>query len=171
MLNAARASAIGNVVIVDDCRVVDDGGVDIDIGDDGLIHVDDRGVIGKGVSTPFAACKADAHVAEAIIHAAVVADVGAPVTIVKSIVAAFPAPVGGRPQRPLIGSGHPGSGNPEVAVITPGPIAGSPHQVGFRADRLFIDRQHRRRNPDTDTDGDLRERRYRNHRHEQSKQK
>jgi hypothetical protein len=171
MLNAAGASAIGNVVIVDDCGLVDDGGVDVGVADDGLVHVHDRGVIGKFVSAPFAAGKADAHVAEAIIHAAVVADVGTPVALVKSVLAALPAPVSGRPQRTLIGRGHPGSGNPEVSVVAPAPIAGSPHQVGLRAGWLFIDRQDRRRDPDTDADGDLRERRDRNHRYEQSKQK
>jgi hypothetical protein len=171
MLNATGASTIGNVVIVDDRVGVDDGSVDVDVGDDGLIHAHDRGVIGKLVSAPLAAGKADAHIAEAVIHAAVVADVGTPVALVKSVVAALPAPVGGRPQRTLIGSGHPGTGNPEVAIVAPGPIAGGPQQVGLRAEWLFIDRQDRRRNTDTDPDGDLREQRGRNHRHKQSKQK
>lgn len=171
MVNAAGASAIGNVVIVDDGGVVDDRRIDIDVADDGLIHMDDCGVIGKIVTMPFAAREADAHVAKAVIHAAVVTDMGTPVALVKSVMTAFPAPVGGCPQRTLIGGRHPGSGNPEVAVIAPGPIAGSPQQVGLRAGRLFIDRQHRRRDPDTDTDGDLCARRYRDHQHEESKQK
>jgi hypothetical protein len=157
MVNAAGTSAVGDAAIVDDCRVVDDRRVDVGVAYDGLIHVHDRGVISKIVAVPLAAGKADAHVAKAIIHAAVVTDVGPPVALVKSVVAAFPAPVGGCPQRTLIGSGHPGAGNPKVAVIAPGPIAGSPHQVGLRAGRLLIDRQLRRSDPDTD--GDLCKRR------------
>jgi hypothetical protein len=170
MVNAAGPSAIGNVAIVDDCGVVDDCRVDVGVADDGLIHVHDRGVIGKVVSAPLAAGKTDAHVTKAIIHAAVVADVRAPIALVESVVAAFPAPVGGRPQRTLIGGGNPGAGNPEVAVIAPGPKARNPHQVGLRAGRLFIDRQHRRCDPDADADRDLCERRNRNCRHQQGKQ-
>jgi hypothetical protein len=135
--------------------------------DDVFIHMHDCGVIGKGVAAPLAASKADASIAEAIVDAAVVADVAAPIAAMEGVVTIRPVPVVGRPQRAFIGSRNPGAGHPVVVsiVIGVGPIAGRPHQVGLRADRLHID-GHLRRSK-ADTDDDLRVRRGWNQREKQ----
>jgi hypothetical protein len=61
-------------------------------------HVHDRGVIGEDSAAPLAAGKADAPIAEAVVHAAVVAHVRTPVAAMEDIHAVFPAPVVRRPQ-------------------------------------------------------------------------
>jgi hypothetical protein len=139
VLNATRTAAIGNAVRVDDCvslhnRPINVGGVD-----DVLIYAHDRGVIGKLATAPLATGKADALVAEAVVHATVVAHVAAPVAPVESVAATVPIPVVGRPERALIGSLYPGAGDPVVIPVTPSPVAGHPHKVGLGADRLLID--------------------------------
>ena len=170
VLDAARTAVIGHMVGVDDGvslhnRPVDVGGVN-----DSLIHMHHRGVVGKGVAAPFTAGKADAPIAEAVVHAAVVAHVAAPVALMEHIAATGPAPPVGGPESALIGSRHPCAGNPVVIpiVIGIGPVAGNPHQVGFRADGLHINRQFRRRKPHTDDD--LCVRRHRNGREKQRQQ-
>jgi hypothetical protein len=105
-----------------------------------FIEPHDCSVVFKIVAMPPATHKADAHVAEAIIHAAIVANVVTPIAIVEDIETVVPAPVAWRPQRAFIGSWHPCSGNPIVAIAPVGPVAGCPHQTGFGARRLFIDR-------------------------------
>jgi hypothetical protein len=114
-------------------------------------HMHDRGVIGKDSAAPFAAGKADAPVAEAVVHAAVVAHVRTPVAGMEHIHSVLPAPIVGRPQQAGRGRGNPGAGNPIVAaVLVVGPISGSPHQARFRARGLLVDGQRRRRNPHPD---------------------
>jgi hypothetical protein len=114
-------------------------------------HVHDRGVISEDAAAPLAAGKADAPVAEAVVHAAVVAHVRTPVAGMEDVHSVFPAPVVGRPQQAGRGRGNPGAGNPIVAaVLVVGPITGRPHQARFRARRLIVDGQRRRRNPHPD---------------------
>jgi hypothetical protein len=117
MLHPARSAIVGHVTGVGhnatlDYRAVNIGGVD-----DGLIHMHDRGVIGKRSTAPLAAGKSDATVAEAVVHTAVVADMGAPIAVIKAVMAIGPAPVGRRPQCTLVGSRNPGSGHPIVVSI------------------------------------------------------
>ncbi len=107
VLNAVRTAVESHVIgIGDDAslhhRPVDVGGVD-----DGFIHMHNRGVVGKGAAPPLATGKADAAVAEAVVHAAIEANVVAPVAVMKPILAVVPTPVWGRPQRALIGSRNP----------------------------------------------------------------
>ena len=97
VLHPAGTAAIGDAVVVDDGvslhnRPVNVGGVN-----DGHIDARDRGVIGKLVAAPLAAGEADAPVAVAVVHAAIVAHVAAPVAAMEPVVAAVPAPVGRRP--------------------------------------------------------------------------
>jgi hypothetical protein len=117
VLNATRPAVVGHMIGVGNDAPLHNSPVNVGRVDDGLIHVHDCGVIGKGVAAPLAAGKADASVAAAVVHAAVVADVAAPITVMKPVVAAGPAPVVGGPQRALIGSRNPGAGHPEVVSI------------------------------------------------------
>ncbi len=153
MLNPARAAAIGNVAPVDDrvslhTRRVVVGGVN-----HALIHTHDRGVVGKLIAAPFSARKTDAPVPKAIVHAAIVAYVAAPVATMEPVSAAVPVPVVGRPQGALIGSRNPSARNPVVVPFAIGPVAGNPHQVDLQTDRLFINRQLGR--SETHADDDL----------------
>jgi hypothetical protein len=83
----------------------------------GLVHMHDSGVIGEGAAAPLAAGKSDAAVSEAVIHAAVVADVRPPIAFMEDIAATLPAPIVGGPQKAGLRRRHPGTGNPEVVPI------------------------------------------------------
>jgi hypothetical protein len=107
-------------------------------------------VVGEVSAAPFAADKADAAIAEAVVHATVVADVGSPVASMKDVQAVVPSPIRRSPQVAGLGCGHPGAWNPIVAVVAIGPVAGRPHQAGLWAGGLLIDRQRRRRKPNAD---------------------
>src|SRR5208337_3353357 len=101
--DAVGPAGVGHVALVDYGGFVDNGGVDIGVADDRVVHVHNRGVVGKSVVPPLTAGKADAHVAATVVHTAVVADVHSPVAFVVTVAAAVPVPVGGRPQGALIG--------------------------------------------------------------------
>ena len=85
VLDASLATAKSYTRVIYHRIVVDDGFIDIRVVDDRGVHPDHCGVVSKIMASPLAAGKADAHVAEAVIHAAVVADVIAPVAIVEYI--------------------------------------------------------------------------------------
>jgi hypothetical protein len=171
MLNAAGAAAVGHMTVVDDGVIVNDGFVHIGGANDGGVHIRDGGVIGKSATSPFATGETDAHVAEAVVDAAVVADGRSPVAFMEEELPAGPAPVGRSPEESWFGRRNPGAGDPEVAIGTVGPIAGSPDQVGLRARGLHIDRQHGGSKTNSDADRELRVARHGNGRHEERKQK
>jgi hypothetical protein len=152
VLNAAGTAVVGHPMGVGDDAPLDNCPVNVGGVDDIPIHMDDRGVIGKGAAAPFAAGKAVASIAVAIVDAAVVADMAAPIAAMESVLAFRPDPVVGRPQRALIGRLHPGAGHPVIIalILIVGPVAGRPQYVGPRADRLHIDRQFRWSEADTD---------------------
>ncbi len=108
-------------------------------------HVGDGSVVVEVVAVPVATEEADADVAEAIVDATVVADVGAPVAGIEAVATAVVAPVGRGPKGTIVGGRAPGAGNPVVAAITPGPVAGGPHVVGIGRGRLIVVGQGRRR--------------------------
>jgi hypothetical protein len=150
--DATGPANISYVRIVDDGVVVDDGLVDVGVADDGPIYPHHGGVIGKLAAAPLAADKADAHVAKAVIHTAIVADVVAPVAVMEYIKSVGPAPVTWRPQRALKGCRNPGAGNPVIAVVAIGPVARRPHQAGLRAKRLFVNGKNGRSESNADKD-------------------
>src|SRR5580698_8456120 len=94
---------------------------------------------------PVATIIATAHISVSVVHPAVVADVPTPKSTVPAIAATIVSPVAGRPQRPNIRRGGPDSRDPVVACGSIRPVAGGPHVIWFRARRLFVFRQRRRR--------------------------
>jgi hypothetical protein len=158
--DAARTACIGNAAIVDDGGVMHDRRIHIGVVNDGRIHAHHSRVVSEVATAPFASRKADAHVAESIVDAAVVADVGSPVAVVEEIVPTFKAPVGRRPEETWLGSRHPGAGNPVIAVLAVSPVAGGPEIAVLWAERLLVNGQHGR--GDTDADNHAGERRCRN---------
>jgi hypothetical protein len=80
----------------------------------GDVDVVDRAVVVEVAAAPVAALIADANVAEAVIDAAIVADVGAPIAAVELIAVVTPAPVARRPKGAFVWSLNPRAGNPVI---------------------------------------------------------
>ena len=93
MTDAARAACIGYAAIVDDGGVTHDRLVHIGVVNDRSIHAHHSGVVREAVSAPFAAHKADAHVAEAIVDAAVKSNVRTPISDMPTVHSADEAPI------------------------------------------------------------------------------
>jgi hypothetical protein len=135
------------VIVVDDRRIVNDRLVDIRVVEPAA-HMHDRRVIEEVAAAPFSTGKAHTHIAESVVHAAVVANVCAPIAAMEEIMTAFPAPIRRRPKKARLRSGNPRARHPIVAFIAVSPITRRPHISIFRAWWLHIDWQHRRRNVD-----------------------
>ena len=73
VLNATRTAVVGHVMRIGDDASLHHCPINVGSVNNGLIHMHDRGVIGKVATAPLAAGKADAAVAVAVVHAAVVA--------------------------------------------------------------------------------------------------
>ncbi len=139
---AVRPAIETGVIVIDDRRVVDHRGVHIRGPNDGRVYANCRCVVSKLTTAPLAAAESASTVTKSIIHAAVEADLRAPVTAIENIIAAVPiSPIARRPEIARLRSLHPCSRNPVVvALAVPGPIAWSPHVVGLRTGRLFVNR-------------------------------
>jgi len=124
--------------------VVDDGPV-IHVGDVDTAHVHGRAVVEKGTTAPVTALESNTAIAEAVVHAAVEADMRTPVAPVPGVDATTPTPVARRPQQSGRRRQHPGTGHPVITVIAVSPISGRPHIAGSGKRRLYIHRQHRGR--------------------------
>ena len=144
MIDAARSTGVSYMIVVDDRCIVHDRLVDVGVVNNSRIHVDHGCVVCKAVAAPFTAGKADAHVAKAVVHAAVVANMRSPVAFEEPVMTAFKAPVGRRPKESRLRSRNPRAGNPVIAIIAVSPIPRRPEPSFFRARRLFIDHQRRR---------------------------
>jgi len=122
-IQSAAPANIAHAIIGD---VVDVGPVDIDIAHARTVHVIDRSVVPKMAALPVAAIVAVADVAEAVVDAAIEADVNAPVTVVPVVAVAVVAPVARRPQPARVGRDHPRSRHPVIARGRIAPIARRP---------------------------------------------
>lgn len=80
------------MAIVDDCIPLHNRAIDIHVMDHPIVHAHHRRVVHKIVPTPHAAHESDAHVAEAVIHAAVVTHVIAPIAGVVNVKSVLPSP-------------------------------------------------------------------------------
>jgi hypothetical protein len=98
----------------------------VDIVHAGGVHVIHGTVVIEGAMIPISALVANATIAEAIIHASVEADMITPVAAMPDIRIIAPTPITGSPEEANFRGHHPGSRNPEVAFISISPIAGSP---------------------------------------------
>src|SRR5215469_15388160 len=110
-LKSAVAAVVADLAVIvhNDGFVIDI----VDIGDVDIIH---RAVVSEDAAMPVAAFIAIARVAEAIVNAAVEADVRAPVSCMPHIEAAAPAPIAGRPQLANGRRTNPDAGHPVVAI-------------------------------------------------------
>jgi hypothetical protein len=89
---SAIAAVVANPCVVDDGYIVD-----VDIPYHRLIHPGNGAVIHECIVVPIPADVAYADVAEAIIYAAIEADVRSPVAVMPSVTAAVEAPIAGGP--------------------------------------------------------------------------
>jgi hypothetical protein len=89
-------------------------------------HVIYRAIVVEGAVIPVAAFISHTAVAIAIIHAAVKADLCAPVAFVPGVATPTPTPIAGSPEQTDFGSHHPRTRHPEVAIVAIGPVAGRP---------------------------------------------
>ena len=136
--DASRAVVAGTV----HRGIVDAAVIHVNVGD---VHTVDRTVIVEAISAPVAALIAHPAVAEAIVDAAVVADILAPETVVEAIHACGESPISRRPQEAHLRWHRPYAGHPEVALRSVAPISGRP-QIAIAGDRrLRIFRQRWRR--------------------------
>ena len=120
-------------------------GAVVDVVHQGDIDVVDRAVVVEVAAAPIAALVAEADVAEAVVDAAIVADVRTPIATVKPVMVMPVAPVARRPQGTLVRSLHPRAGHPVVARLTIGPVAGRPQIAIAGSRRLVVVGQGRRR--------------------------
>src|SRR5579863_8826253 len=135
--NSAFPAVKGNVRFV----VHHHRAVDVNVGDVNGVDMHHRGVVEESSTAPFAANKADAAVAEAVVNTTVETDVRTPVACMPRIEAAAPSPIAGRPQH-ADGSHHPGARHPVVAsIIVPGPVAGRPQIAGTGTNGLGVNWQ------------------------------
>ncbi len=152
-----RTDSTGAAVIA---HMVHGGGVDyglaVDIVNYGDVHVIHRGVVAEVSVIPISAAVAGAAVAVAVVHAAVEADLCAPIAAIPGVSIAAPTPIARSPEQACFRRLHPCTRNPEVAFIAVGPVAGRP-QVAVGGDHgLLIHRQ--RRWSDRDRYAELRKR-------------
>jgi hypothetical protein len=103
-------------------------------------HVDTvhLAVVVEVAAAPITALVAEAHIAKAVVDAAIEANVWTPIATVEAIAAVPEAPVSGSPESADIGSLHPNAGHPVVAGRPPGPIAGRPKVSVAGSGRLLV---------------------------------
>ena len=141
-----RGDAAGAVVArLVDGHIVDRDVVHIGVMDHRGVHIGHCGVVVVCASLPAPAVKADAAVAEPVIHTAVETDVRTPVAGVKRIHAADETPVAGRPENADGRRGNPGARNPVVTSRRERPVTRRPNESDLRTGRLLIIGQRRRR--------------------------
>ena len=81
-------------------RLVLDDGLVVGVGDNGVVHPCDGGVVKEHPVIPVSALVADPAITEAVIDAAVISDVRPPVSGVPSVDATIIPPIAGCPQQP-----------------------------------------------------------------------
>ena len=104
-----------------------------------------RTVVVEMAAAPVAALVAKSYIAKAVVHAAIVADVGTPVAAVKAVAVMVIAPIARGPKSALVGSLDPHAGHPVISAITPSPVAGRPEVVVAGSGRLVVFGQRRGR--------------------------
>ena len=150
-VHSTPAAVIADVVVggvVDHGFVVDV----VNIRDVDVVH---RAVVVEGSVVPISALIADAAITEAVVDAAVEADLRAPVAIIPGVGVATPAPITRSPEQARFRSHHPRTRHPEVAFLAVGPVTGRPYIALSGGHRLFIHRKCRR--SDGDRHAELRE--------------
>src|SRR4029077_12714641 len=119
--------------------------VDVGVVDHGLIHARHSGGVLEVVSTPSSAPVPISGIAVSVIDASIEPDGWPPVTLIKRIRTASPAPPSRCPKKPDSGRRDPHARYPVIVVVigVPAPITWSPNITCARTGRLLIYRQRR----------------------------
>src|SRR5208282_132619 len=170
LLGRTRADSTIAAVITDAALVVVRHMGVVNIVNVGHVHVAHGTVVEKVSVIPAPTLEARTEVAEAVIDPAVETYVWAPVAVIENKSVAAPTPIGWRPQETDFRTHHPRARHPVVIgdVVVVGPVTGCPEITVAWTERLLIDRQRRR--PDPDGDANLRERRCRYRQHDEPEQ-
>ena len=138
-INAAAATVItgANAVVLD--RIV------VDVMNAGSVYVRDRRVVVDAIVVPVGAVIAAARVAVAVVDAAVVTHVTAPIAGMPEITSVVISPPRRRPERANPGSQYPSPGNPIISGGCVIPVPGVPQVIITRSWGLVIFGQRRRR--------------------------
>ncbi|CAM4182024.1 hypothetical protein BOTU111921_15670 [Bordetella tumbae] len=151
-LNTVPAAVVADTTIV---YVVDYDLAVVHVRD--AVHVDmvDLTVVVEAITLPIAAVVSRANIAKAIIDAAVIAYLAAPITRVPAVDVADKTPITRRPECADERRHDPGARHPVVPARINRPIARRPDITRTGDHRLIVDRQRRwRRVPCVDADAD-----------------
>lgn len=151
--NSTVAAVIAHAVYRD---IVDDRFVDVDIANHRGVHATDCGVVIKIISAPVAALVSGAIVSKTIVHAAVEANLRAPISGVPQVAAATPAPPSRSPQQTNRRGDDPCAWYPVIVITVPCPVTGGPDVVWPGAKRLIVYRKWWRCNVNCHSDAYLR---------------
>ncbi len=108
------------------------------------VDIVDRAVVVEMAATPIAALVAEAHIAKAVVDAAIVANMSTPVAAIKAIAVMPKAPIARRPKCSFVRRLNPCPRYPVIALGTPSPIAGRPYIAFTGCIRLIVVGQRRR---------------------------
>jgi hypothetical protein len=125
--------------LVDDYRSV----INMNVRDPDVVHT---AVVIESPAMPITALVAFAEITEAVINAAVEANMRAPITGMPKISPAAKRPIAWSPQEPGLRCDHPSARYPVIAIWSVSPVAGGPDVSVARARWLRINRQDRRGN-------------------------
>ncbi len=139
-IHAAPAAVVTDAVEIGD---VDDR-VAVNVVDDRNVYVRDGPIVGEDIAVPIAAFKSAAHIAEAVVDAAIETDMLPPVTAMPTVVLAGEVPIRRSPERADVGSHDPDTGHPVVTRVGIAPGTGRPDVVFTGALWLRVFRKRRR---------------------------
>jgi hypothetical protein len=142
---AVEADVMIDSLVVDYCTV------NVGVVDDGRIHVPNRCVIPKDVALPPAAVETGSVITGAVVDTPVESNVGTPITVGPTIGPIHKTPVTRGPKVSRLGHLNPSARNPEIIVISVGPVARTPKISLRRTRRLLVDHEGRRRHGNRDS--------------------
>jgi len=140
-----RVDSTAPTVIAGAAAVIVRHRIFIDIVNDRSVHIRDRGVVVNAVVVPVRALIAAARISEAVINAAIIADVRTPVARVPMVIAIIETPIRRRPQRTHVRRQHPRTRNPVITRARIAPVTRGPHIVVTGSRRLAVIGKRRRR--------------------------
>src|ERR1700676_55460 len=133
---SASSSVVTHMIIHG--NVVDHSPIHIGVVNHRGVYVHHRRVVSKHSAIPAPAKEPNSTIAKSIINSAVESDVRPPISCVKKIPAAAPAPITRRPKIADSRRHDPRSRHPVITIVAIRPIAGRPKIPRTRTDRLFV---------------------------------
>jgi hypothetical protein len=127
------------------CRsIIDHCTIHIGVVDDIRIHTPSRGIIPERVALPPTSGKTGTIITEAIVDSPVVSNVRTPITVVPMIESVAKTPVTRGPEVSRLGHLDPSARNPEITIVSIGPVAWTPKISVVRTRRLLVGDEGRR---------------------------